>query len=285
VISLRKIIDQGKKYYFIVSPSTLSTRLIPSDSILVIPETWDLIRLLFRESPYINTLKEDRNLGFYIQDAGFVRVRRSGSGIDLTVDLCPSSLPLDRIVFSELIREIGKFEKPVPIAVCVTGRWIQNHPRDLKWIDSLTKVNELSVIWINHTFNHFTYKGLPLMSNFLLSRGTNVCAEVLDNERLMIGKHILPSVFFRFPGLVSDPEIFNVILDLGLIPVGSDAWLAKGQIPGNGSIVLIHANGNEPVGIREFIKLLKKEAADVRSGRWELFDLRESLVEASSPVK
>ncbi|MCX6270788.1 MAG: hypothetical protein NTU44_06140 [Bacteroidetes bacterium] len=83
----------------------------------------------------------------------------------------------------------------------------------------------------------------------------------------------------RFTGLISDKEIYNRILKFGLIPVGSDAWLAKGQWPVNGSIVLIHANGNEPVGVKDFINLLKKERNEALSRHRELLDLRESLIE------
>lgn len=67
------------------------------------------------------------------------------------------------------------------------------------------------------------------------------------------------------------------VLNLGLIPIGSDSWLSKGQSPINGSIVLIHANGNDPVGVSDFLILLKNKRADVLSKRWELFDLRESI--------
>jgi hypothetical protein len=95
-------------------------------------------------------------------------------------------------------------------------------------------------------------------------------------------KGITPSVFFRFPGLVSDHEIFEQILNLGLIPIGSDSWLAKGQWPDTGSVVLIHANGNEPVGVHNFIYLLKIKHAEALANRWELYDLRESLVNEES---
>ena len=40
---------------------------------------------------------------------------------------------------------------------------------------------------------------------------------------------------------------------LGLIPLGSDAWLAKNEWPREGSIVLVHANGNEPLGVRRLM--------------------------------
>lgn len=84
------------------------------------------------------------------------------------------------------------------------------------------------------------------------------------------------------PGLVSDHDVFTKVTNLGLIPIGSDAWLAKGQWPKNGSIVLIHANGNEPLGVSDFIALLNDKRAEVLSKRWELFDLRESIVEDES---
>ena len=89
----------------------------------------------------------------------------------------------------------------------------------------------------------------------------------------------MSSVFFRFPGLVSDRQVFKTVLGYGLIPIGSDAWLAKGESPKNGSIVLIHANGNEPLGVRKFIALLKKEHTDALEKKWMLFDLRKSVVE------
>jgi hypothetical protein len=63
----------------------------------------------------------------------------------------------------------------------------------------------------------------------------------------------------------------------GLIPVGSDAWLAKGQKANNGSIVLIHGNGNEEIGVRDFIKLLKNNQTEVMHHRWSLFDISDSL--------
>jgi len=65
--------------------------------------------------------------------------------------------------------------------------------------------------------------------------------------------------------LVSDTALFNKVTSFGLIPVGSDAWLAKNQTPTEGSIVLIHANGNEPYGIKKFIELIKKEKGNIIS--------------------
>ena len=67
------------------------------------------------------------------------------------------------------------------------------------------------------------------------------------------------------------------VISYGLIPIGSDAWLAKGQPVHKGSIVLIHGNGNEPVGIKDFIRLLQTEKSSVMKKEWLLYDLRESI--------
>ena len=77
---------------------------------------------------------------------------------------------------------------------------------------------------------------------------------------------------------MSNKTITDQILEWGLIPIGSGAWLAKGENPKvSGSIVLIHANGNEPVGVDDFLRLLQKEKAALQLGQWRLLDLREEV--------
>ncbi len=279
VIILRKFLKESHTCYLTVSPQSLDTKILLSDSILVNQVSWETIRSRYSSTPYLRALKQAEMFSDTLQDAGFTRFRSSRKGIDLTIDLCPSARPLDRIIFNDLIKEMGRIEKPVPVAISITGRWINNHSRDLNWLDSLSKVNKLSIVWINHSYNHYTSKNVPLKKNFMLESGTDINNEVINTEIALLQKNIVPSVFFRFPGLVSDYEIYDKILNLGLIPVGSDAWLAKGQWPTNGSIVLIHANGNEPIGVKDFIELLKNKHTDVLSKRWELFDLRESIVD------
>ena len=43
-----------------------------------------------------------------------------------------------------------------------------------------------------------------------------------------------------------------------LVTLGADAWLAKGQQPERGSIVLVHPNGNEPKGLALFSQDLRR---------------------------
>ena len=79
---------------------------------------------------------------------------------------------------------------------------------------------------------------------------------------------------------MSNLDLVRRVASYGLVSIGSDAWLArnaKTQGPTPGSIVLVHGNGNEPLGITRFLDLLRKEKAAIRSGNWLLFDLRESV--------
>ena len=41
--------------------------------------------------------------------------------------------------------------------------------------------------------------------------------------------------------------------------------------------MLVHGNGNEPVGVNRFLALLREEGRAIRSRDWLLFDLRESV--------
>ena len=190
--------------------------------------------------------------------------------------LCPSHKSLDRIIFQSNFDEFKKIEQPAPIAISISGKWILKHGDDLNWLKGLVVKKELNITWINHSYNHEVNR-LPLNENFLLARGTNLDIEVLENEKLMLKNGLIPSVFFRFPGLVSDESVVEKIEEFGLIPVGSDAWLAKGQQPNAGSIVLVHGNGNEEIGVKDFIKLLKNKQADVNNKQWLLFDLRQGF--------
>ena len=97
-------------------------------------------------------------------------------------------------------------------------------------------------------------KDRPDDQTFMLKKGLDPDFEILETERLLIANGGTPSVFFRFPGLVSSSPLMQTVRRHHLITVGADSWLAKGQRPGPGSIVLVHPNGNEEIGIDLFVK-------------------------------
>ena len=274
---LRKFEDDGKAYFMLVNPQTLETRIDETQIYQVKPMTLAQAKVFFKNSPYIRAVAKAEKQSANIQDAGIETGMPKETGISLTADLCPSHRPLDKIIFTDIVKQFQKVERPVPVALSVSGIWMRNHGQDLEWLKKLQTEREIYVTWINHSYNHRVSATLPLKENFLLEPGTDINYEVLETEKAMLKNGLLPSVFFRFPGLVSDQQIVFKITDFGLVPIGSDAWLAKGQQPQAGSIVLIHGNGNEPVGVEDFIKLLKEKAPEIAKKEWLLFDLRASV--------
>lgn len=278
-VIIRKFEDRNKNYYLLVNPQTLETKIDDSSFYDVKPMNGDEVKRFFKNTPYQKALRKAEKASIMIQDAGIERGLPQETGISLTADLCPSHRPLDRRIFTDIFNEFNKVEKPVPIALSVTGIWMNKHQQDLTWLKDMQAKREIYITWINHSYNHRVSKSAPLKENFLLEPNTNISYEVLETEKDMLQNGLLPSVFFRFPGLVSDQQLVYSITSFGLIPIGTDAWLAKGQQPQAGSIVLIHGNGNEPVGVNDFIKLLQSKTQSIAKKQWLLYDLRESVDE------
>jgi hypothetical protein len=261
----------------LVDPDELDTKVAEASNYQLAPMTMAQARLYYQKSSYERALRKAEQKSGSIQDAGIQTGMPKETGISLTADLCPSHRPLDKRIFTDIFEQFKKVERPVPLALSITGLWMQNHQQDLTWLKEMILRGEIYVVWINHSYNHRVSKTLPLKENFLLEAGTDINYEVLATEQSMLKNGLLPSVFFRFPGLISDSELIYKITDFGLIPIGSDAWLAKGQQPQAGSIVLIHGNGNEPVGVDDFVKLLKLKTKSIAKKQWLLYDLRESV--------
>ncbi len=276
---IREFQNEGKDYFLLVNPQTLETKIDESNFYQVKPMSLSEARTFFKTSPYQKALTKAEKQSVNIQDAGIESGMPKETGISLTADLCPSHRPLDKRIFTDIIAEFKKVEHPVPVALSVTGIWMRQHPQDLDWLKKMQADHEIYITWINHSFNHRVSLKLPLRENFLLEAGTDISYEVLETEKAMLKNGLLPSVFFRFPGLVSDQQLVYRITDFGLIPIGTDAWLAKGQQPQAGSIVLIHGNGNEPVGVNDFIKLLQSKSQSIAKKQWLLYDLRQSVDE------
>jgi hypothetical protein len=274
---LRSFDNYGKHYLLLVDPQTLITKISQVGFYTVTPMSIAQARAFFIRSPYQKAMVKVENTSVMLQDAGIEDGMPKETGISLTADLCPSHRPLDRVIFTDIIAEFKKVEQPVPVALSITGIWMRQHPQDLQWLKKLQADNEISITWINHSFNHRVSLTEPLKENFLLEPGTDITYEVLETEKAMLANGLMPSVFFRFPGLVSDQQLVNRITDFGLIQVGSDAWLAKGQQPHAGSIVLIHGNGNEPVGVKDFVALLHSKTQAIANKQWLLYDLRQSV--------
>jgi hypothetical protein len=274
---LRRFQNNGRDYFLLVNPQTLHTKVNETSFYQVKQMTLAQTRDFFKNTPYVKAISQAEKQSVNIQNAGIEHGIPSETGISLTADLCPSRKPLDRRIFVDMFDEFKKVEKPAPIALSVSGLWMLHHAADIEWLKKLRNEGQIRITWVNHSYNHRVSKTAPLKENFLLEPGTDINYEVLATEKLMLKNGLIPSAFFRFPGLVSDQQVVFKITDFGLIPIGSDAWLAKGQQAQNGSIVLIHGNGNEPVGVNDFINLLHSKTRLIAQKQWLLYDLNSTI--------
>jgi hypothetical protein len=277
VLLTRSFVYNNTPSYLYTNPQTLATGILSAKDIKVTPAPLAALKIQFSNTPYIKALASAESQSFSLQDAGLIHGYPKEHGITLTIDLCPSHKKLDRIIFTSLTQEFGKTLQPVPVALSITGRFMLTHTDDIEWLKNLEKQKKIAITWINHTYNHHYDPKAPLTENFILAPGTDISFEILGTEIAMLQHGLIPSAFFRFPGLVSDNRAVTAVTGFGIIPIGSDAWLAKGQQAANGSIVLIHGNGNEPLGVKDFISLLKNEKEKALSKEWLLYDLRETV--------
>ena len=208
------------------------------------------------ETPYVKLLEKASSPPYPLANDG-IRRQDHGEGLFLTADLCPSTRPFVK----EMISQLPSSNQPIAVGFSVTGAWLDSHSKDLAWIKHQEASGRLSITWINHSNTHPYRVKEPLETNFLLTPGLCFENEVLEAEKKMIENGLTPSVFFRFPGLISSEALIQKLKELSLIALGSDAWLAKGEIPKAGSILLVHANGNEPRGIAALRILYKNEKA------------------------
>ncbi len=180
-------------------------------------------------------------------------IHGKGAGAYVTGDLCPSQKPLDRA----FIEEVAAQGPGTPLTLAVSGAWIAHHGADFAWLQEKRRSGAIDLAWANHSYSHPYVPGLKDARNYLLRPGVDLDAEIFETEKILIGHGETPSVFFRFPGLVSDAALLEKLKERHLVALGADSWLALGPRPREGSIVLVHPNGNEPWGLGIFSRLLK----------------------------
>lgn len=244
--SIREFSSENQIYYLTVNPKTLKTDV-------QLKSHFDCKSV--QDSTYLNLsyygvlrAKANSNKDL-ISNAGIQSFDQSG--LQLTVDLCPSSRHYEERFFDW----VEEFKAPLGIAM--TAKWAKKYSNEFRRLKSLSQKNA-NILWINHSYSHPYKRGIDNEQNFLLTPGVQFENEVIANEVFILEQGLIPSIFFRFPGLISSSEQIDKILRWGLIPLGANAWLAKGDKPQKGSVVLLHGNGNEPEGIELFYKYLDK---------------------------
>lgn len=262
-VAIRAYRQRGENYRLTVDPNTLRTR-IEAASALDCDADPAKAEALLSGTPYRRALDVEEESKHLMQDAGIVRSLTPVKGYFLTVDLCPSSKKGFNQQLFETLEHASQVHgtMALPAALSVSGGWIKRHPKAFAWLRNEAAAGRLDVTWVNHTMSHPYDSHLDLAHNFMREPGIDPLAEILGLEKMLIMQGITPSVFFRFPGLVSSPALIELIERLHLITVGSDAWLAKGQRPKPGSAILIHGNLNEPAGVRLMLEWVASQEED-----------------------
>lgn len=186
---------------------------------------------------------------------------KNSNDIYFTADFCPSSKSGFEQAFFEKFIATGHKN----IGIAITKAWVDQHSDGFEWLLNKQDRGDLNITWINHSANHHYHFNEPdLSKNFLLLPDTNLEEEIFEVEKMLIERGETPSIFMRFPGLVSSEDIRKQLIEhYGLVFIGSNAWLAKGERPMPGSIVLIHGNKNEPLGITKAFEFLESYNGDL----------------------
>lgn len=266
LIAIRSFTSDGLPRVLAVDPFTFTTEVVDVSRFSLRPYGEEKPA----DTPFQLALKNHAASPFPLQNDGAVRADRPATGVYLTVDLCPSRSHFEKRLFETVESLPQAREGGMPVAIAISGLWLEKHPEEFGWLVNEEKGGKLAITWVNHSWGHPYHPGEPLERNFLLTPGTDPDQEILRVEQALLARGVVPSVFFRFPGLVSDERLVKRLRELSLIPIGSDAWLAKGETLKPGSFILVHGNGNEPKGVTLFLEQVKKRGI-------RLLDLRQAL--------
>ncbi len=196
--------------------------------------------------------------------------------VAVTIDLCWSLRRYETKLMQTLKDFATHSKKRTHPVMFVSGRWLEQHPLEMHELIEMSRAPNMEVIWGHHSWEHPKSGGF--MNDFAPPR---LREDTFRLERLFLEWGIAPTVYYRFPGLIHDRVRLAEILELDLFPVDCDSWLAlvKQKDKGpfyyrvrDGSIILVHGNGNEPAGIPALERWLTEHRD------WEMGHLNQFFV-------
>ena len=228
-------------FSWLYNTNNLNTSVIPISQISLTDgknnnQLGDYAQWQIEGTNYYQLLQKYTSEPYTMENYGITHAKNGVKGNILTIDMCQSSVPFEKDFFDQLAAMSTK--KPIPIAISISGLWLLMHQEEFKHLLSLQQNNKLKITWINHSFSHPYYDDLPYPQNFLLSKMINEESEILLTEQYLLEADQMPSVFFRFPGLIFDEKLVIKIKLFGLLPLGADAWVAKHQPITKGGIYI-----------------------------------------------
>lgn len=254
VHAMRSLVFDGEPRLLVADVDTLATRLVAPDQLDC---EGPAAEEAFERSRFGRALFAATEAPFPTHNDGVQRATEPVQGLFVTVDLCPA--PRQKFapkLFDSLASVSSETGSPVPVAIAVSADWLTRHEAQFSALVEMERSGKLAITWVNHSKSHPFDAAAPIEQTFLLTAGMDADSEVTATEIALLERGMVPSVFFRFPGLVSDERWMQRLASYSLIPLGSDAWLAYGQRPTPGSVILVHGNGNEPAGVSAFLRQL-----------------------------
>ncbi len=182
--------------------------------------------------------------------------------VSLTSDLCWSIRPYEKEFYYELPNRSADGSQTVYCTQFISGRWLQQQPLAMADLLELEKEPSIDFIWGLHSWDH------PKSGIFMNAYAPeSLRGDTLHLEKILLEWGVVPEHFYRFPGLKHDETRLNEILAMSLLPVDCDSWVSgmhldrpPHRVPAtNGSILLVHGNGNEARGISRFFEWLEEE--------------------------
>jgi peptidoglycan/xylan/chitin deacetylase (PgdA/CDA1 family) len=174
--------------------------------------------------------------------------KESAKYILLTSDLCPCVGKYSSNFYRELERIGRERGIRIPLIVFFSGNWVL---KKMTFLEEIKKY-DISFIAGNHTIRHVRKKN---MRTDLLE------SEILGAEKIMLEAGLLPSYFFRFPGLVHGKQDIETIARLNIIALDANVWM--GMRTRNWGFLLVHSNGVVPSEVRKFISFLNSSIKDI----------------------
>ena len=111
-VILRQWHQAGQTRYLTLNPQTLETAIanLPANQVKALP--WPATLQAVSQTPYGRALRMEQQRDAHLQDAGIERTDTTERGFSLTIDLCPSTKPLTRSVFEQLIGLLSRKRNP-----------------------------------------------------------------------------------------------------------------------------------------------------------------------------
>lgn len=271
IFAIRSLSLQGERVRLVVDGTSFETSLVAEAALSAsarVPTAADRAS----DAPYAKSLAALAASGGSLD-----RVAPSAPNLGaeepfaLTIDMCQSRKPWDRKLFEWAVTLSDQLRKPVPLGIAMTGLWAKAHPAELDELLGWERSGKIAITWINHSSTHPLHCQNASCSKalFLTAPSVDFDEEVLGEERTVLARGMIPSVIFRFPGLVHDANRRRQLNRLSLLPIDANGWIAKGQPIAPRAVVLVHGNGNEPEGITGFLRQVSTptRAAALRSGK------------------